>query len=629
MKEEVELVVRTSSATQTLRLVPPQTTHRLSDTLRRAGIPLNTRCGQKGLCDGCLVHLASGSVKNMATGQVLRPSNGDGFIALRACECIPLDHPHLSVPARSLLAYEPQVVSVFKVNVPRAQAPLWQTAYLNPAPASLKELAAQVKQRLHLTGELAVDAAVAAPFLTLAGAAELCAIVERRPEGWALTGLRPSAPADPVGVAIDIGTTTVAVMLVQLSTGQILHTESGFNRQMHLGDDVLTRINLCCTARDMLERLQAAVARDTIERLLIKAMAAASVADDRIACFSIAANTTMLHLFAGVDPTPMGHAPFTAPFLEYKLLPLSQTHIRLTSQSSAPVNGNGAAAASDPAVHLLPSASAYVGADLTAGVLSSGLAYDEGPSLLVDVGTNGEIIFKQGERLWGTATAAGPAFEGSRMASGMRAGQGAISHIRLTRDLTTGKLVIDYDVIGDVKPTGICGSAYVDFLAQAHQVGLITSTGRFDAEVGGAALAPFHDMGTGFTVALGHGGERIVICEGDIASLLQAKAAVAAGILTLLRQVGKKPQEVRKLYLAGGFGMHLDIPNTIGCGLLPGFSSQQVELVGNTSLAGAYLSMLDEGILREIVRVARAIEIVELNLDPEFESTYIDQLQLG
>jgi uncharacterized 2Fe-2S/4Fe-4S cluster protein (DUF4445 family) len=418
----------------------------------------------------------------------------------------------------------------------------------------------------------------------------------------------------------------VALMLVRLSDGTVMHTESGFNRQIHLGDDVLTRINLCATGRDMLSRLQAAVGRDTIERLLLKAMTAAGVADDRIACFTIAANTTMLHLLAGVDPTSMGRSPFTAPFLEYKVLPLSDTHARLTSET--PGEPDDAAASVDPVVHLLPSASAYVGADLTAGVLSSGLAYDDGPSLLVDVGTNGEIIFKQGGRMWGTATAAGPAFEGSRMASGMRAGQGAISHVRITRNLSTGKLVVECDVIGNVRPMGICGSAYVDFLAQARQAGLLTETGRFDAAVGGDLVAPFRDMGTAFTLAHGHGGERIAICEGDIASLLQAKAAVAAGILTLLRQVGVRPSQVKRLYLAGGFGMHLDIPNTIACGLLPGFTSQQVELVGNTSLAGAYLSLLDEGILSEIIRVAKEIRIVELNLDPEFESTYIDQLQL-
>jgi uncharacterized 2Fe-2S/4Fe-4S cluster protein (DUF4445 family) len=625
MHDTFELTLVTPSGEQLLRLRGADARQPLSEVLRRAGVPLNTRCGQKGLCDGCLVHVAAGGLTPLRGGEASKP----GKQAVRACEYAPAAGARVMVPARSLLAYEPQVVANFKVNIPRAQEPLWQAVKLEPVPTSAGELCARVQAQVQVEGGVSASDTATAQLGAMQQLEALHAIVERRPAGWIITSLREEAPAPGIGVAIDIGTTTVAVALVELSTGAILHTETGFNRQMHLGDDVLTRINLCATTRDMLSRLQAAVSHDTIERLLLKAMTVAKVEDERIAAFAIAANTTMLHLLAGVDPTPMGHAPFTAPFLEYKVLPLSAVRVRLTSAphpSAVPARAATSVASADPAVHLLPSVAAYVGADLTAGVLSSGLAYDEGPSLLVDVGTNGEIIFKQGTRMWAAATAAGPAFEGSRMASGMRAGHGAISHIRMTRE--EGELSVDCDVIGNVKPTGICGSAYVDFLAQARQVGLITETGRLVPEVAGERIAPFRDMGTAFTVALGHGGERIAICEGDIAALLQAKAAVAAGILTLLRQVNANPSQVRKLYLAGGFGMHLDIVNTIACGLLPGFRPEQVELVGNTSLAGAYLSLLDEGILCEIIRVAKTIEIVELNLDPEFEGTYIDQLRL-
>jgi uncharacterized 2Fe-2S/4Fe-4S cluster protein (DUF4445 family) len=322
----------------------------------------------------------------------------------------------------------------------------------------------------------------------------------------------------------------------------------------------------------------------------------------------------------------MGFAPFTAPFLQHRMIPASSVELRLSSPATAPVNGNGGAAA-DPAIHLLPSASAYVGADITAGVVASGLAYDDGPSLLVDVGTNGEIVVRHGNRMWGTATAAGPAFEGSRMACGMRAGQGAISRIRLSRS-PDGVLSTDVEVIGNVKPTGICGSAYVDFLAQARAVGLLSPTGRFIPEIAPDRVGNYRTNGTSFTVAYGHGKEPIVVSEGDVASLLQAKAAIAAGILTLLRRTGQSPSQIRRLYLAGGFGMHLNIANTIACGLLPGFREDQIQLVGNTSLAGAYLSLLDCSVLSEIRRIAGSIEIVELNLESDFEDCYVDQLSL-
>ena len=208
----------------------------------------------------------------------------------------------------------------------------------------------------------------------------------------------------------------------------------------------------------------------------------------------------------------------------------------------------------------------------------------------------------------------------------MRAGQGAVSHIKLT--MTPAGLQVDCEVIGKVTPTGICGSAYIDFIAQARKVGLLSAAGRLESQIAGGRIAPFRTYGTTFRVATGHGQEPIVISEADIASLLQAKAAIAAGILTLLRRRGIEAAQVKMLYLAGGFGMHLDIPNTIACGMLPGFSPAQVQLVGNTSLAGAYLSLLDVSVLGEIERVAKSIDIVELNLDPEFEDCYIDQLLL-
>ena len=628
MTQDIEIVVETTTGRQTLRLSPPQCTQRLTDTLRRAGFALNTRCSQRGLCDGCVVHLMEGEVANINPPH--RVIGSDGAPLIRACEHLPASAVlRLRIPPRSMLAYEPQVVSDFKLNIPRAHEPLWQTIELPQCPTTPDELASAAQLHLQAANPPTVTPPAADALAQLTGVCPVYAIIEHRPGGWQIESLRTTRPLPPIGVAIDIGTTTVALMLVDLATGAILHTASGFNRQMHMGDDVLTRINLCTVNHDALARLQGAIVKDTIEQLLIKAMTATGVCDNRIVCFTIAANTTMLHLYAGVDPSPMGFAPFVAPFLDYRVLKASDSHLRLTSlEEDALVRDESPANAPDPAVHLLPSVSAYVGADLAAGVMSSGLAYDDGPSLLVDVGTNGEIIFRQGHRMWGTATAAGPAFEGSRMPCGMRAGQGAISHIRMSRDLATGRLQVDCDVIGNVKPTGLCGSAFVDFLAQGRKVGLLSSTGRYQRGVADDRFGPYRDMGTGFTVAHGHGNEPIVICESDVASLLQAKAAVAAGILTLLRQVNITPQSIKTLYLAGGFGMHLDIPNTIACGLLPGFTSQQVQLVGNTSLAGAYLSLLDSGILAEIRRVARQIQIVELNLDPEFETTYIDQLQL-
>jgi uncharacterized 2Fe-2S/4Fe-4S cluster protein (DUF4445 family) len=449
----------------------------------------------------------------------------------------------IRVPSQALLAYEPQVLSDYRINVPFAHDPL--------------------------------------------------------------LGL------DGLGVAVDVGTTTVVVSLLNLRDGRVVGRAAGFNRQMHLGDDVLTRINLCLTDPAALGRLQTSIIDETVKPLLDAALIDANVSSSDVRGYVIAGNTTMLHLVAGEDPGTIGYAPFTPRFLHH------------LCRSSSEIGLPG-----DVSVHLLPGAASYVGADITCGVFASGLIYDQGPSLLVDVGTNGEIVLKLGERLFGCATAAGPAFEGSGLSCGVRAGDGAIAHLAMEET----PLKVNFDVIGPpgTKPAGLCGSAYIDFLAASRSIGLLTRSGRFcaDSVEGGEELVAKGEHGLVMTTAIGQGKRPIFISESDVAKLLQAKAAIAAGILTLLNRVELTPEAVSTLYLAGGFGMHLDLANAIACGLLPGFRPDQIQLVGNSSLAGATISTLDRSVVNELEAIGRKMEIVELNLDPDFEDTYIDQLSL-
>lgn len=488
----------------------------LSDLLRRRGLALNTRCGGRGLCNGCRVEI-------------------EGRLE-KACEWVMDDSLTVTVPLGSLLGYAPQIVDDYQINVPIAHDPL---------------------------------------------------VVDGK-----------------LGVAVDVGTTTVVVQLVDPRTGQVLGRASAFNAQTGLGDDVVTRINLCMTDPGMIAEMQRAVVDRTLRPLVAEALERAGERESSIGTYSIAANTTMLHLVTGVDPSPLGVAPFTPAFLDHRVVPAREIGL-------APAGAE---------VHLLPGAAAYVGADLTAGCFATGLLYDEGSSLLVDVGTNGEIILKANGRLLGCATAAGPAFEGSGLHSGMRATEGAIAHIRLDE-----KREPAVAVIGEVRPAGLCGTAYVDFLAEGARTGLLSMAGRF-TEAGGPLIS--HEYGRAFDLGRGRTGEPILVTEPDVARLLQAKAAIAAGILTLLDRAGLTPPEIGVLHLAGGFGRKLRLSSAIGCGLLPGFSTQQIELVGNTSLAGATLALLDRSVIEEIGRAGKGMEIVELNLDPGFEERYIDSLSL-
>ncbi|MDD5349328.1 MAG: ASKHA domain-containing protein, partial [Chthoniobacteraceae bacterium] len=276
--------------------------------------------------------------------------------------------------------------------------------------------------------------------------------------------------AGDYGLAVDIGTTTVVVLLAELATGKILSRASEFNQQIRMGDDVLSRIQLCATDPASVARLQAAICRDTILPLAREACARAGVPMERMGGMAIAGNSTMLHLLFGVDPSPMGIAPFTPRFLE----------ARVQSAGSLGLCG----LPEEMPVHALPGLAAYVGADIAAGIFATGLHYEARPTLFVDVGTNGEIVLLKDGHLFGCATAAGPAFEGSGLTCGMRATEGAIEGVVVTRS-ASGTVSVELKTIGNrplAQAPGICGSAYIDFLAQARACGVLLESGRFDPE---------------------------------------------------------------------------------------------------------------------------------------------------
>ncbi len=679
--------------------VPEHLQHRLlTDVLRDAGVPLNTRCGHRGLCDGCLVELRDGCLKEISTDGVTPKSvspegdvEPDGTL-VRGCRVsLPIaGTARIHVPARSLLAHQPQVVASFRLNVPRAHDPLWQKIRVAPTRVD-KNVVLSEALRVAVAAELDCELPmqwVDTPWGDAIGgdapwsdapwsdapwidAPWIDATESHRPAATASDGeallarssaggrdgffelvvehrgdyrvVRPCHLAEPAfGVAVDVGTTTVVVALVELATGQVVANASALNSQAKLGDNVLTRINLCMTQPRLIPRMQQAIVRSTLAPLISDVMRQVGIAPRQLTCMVVAGNTTMLHLLLGVDPTSLGTAPFTPTFLQHKIVSASDLSLGVTWPGLADGDGRRDALTAEASVggevsgaaksrrnipkmdvHLLPGAAAYIGADITAGVLASGMAYRDDTCLLVDLGTNGEIVLRHDGGIVGCATAAGPAFEGAGLAFGMRAGNGAIGHISFAGD----RKMPTIEMIGQGLPAGICGTAYIDFVARARQQQLLTPTARFVVD-DHPCIIQHETHGRAMVVARAEDAESILITEADMASLLQAKAAIAAGIICLLKEAELQPHDVQTVYLAGGFGFHMHLDSLLGCGMLPGFREEQVEAVGNTALAGAYLTLVDSSALREIRRVSRQMKIVELNLAPEFEMIYIDQLTL-
>jgi len=510
----------------------------LTDMLAGRGIPLNARCGQRGLCRGCMVDLVEGELED-ADGRKVSP--GD---SIRSCQT---RLPHMGravirLHAQAVISRAPQVGETFFIDVPCGLSPLI-----------------------------------------------------------------PARPGKDTVFAVDIGTTTVVVLLADAATGGILARAGDFSAQIRHGDNVITRIGAASSPATRLE-MRRALVEETLVPLLEKACKRSGRDFSRLAGGAIAGNTTMLHILANEDPSSLGIAPFTARFLEGRIMQSGDIGLPEGMQ-----------------LHLLPGLSAYIGADITAGVHATGMTLDAAPSLLVDMGTNGEVVLCANGRLTGCATAAGPAFEGAGLSHGTRAQDGAVSRIRLGLD----PFSFGTDAIGGKGAiAGICGSAYIDFLASCRACGLLQENGRFDrVKWRGIPVEHRLESEDGLSFRLGGQGGP-AISEIDIAHLLQAKGAIGAGIETLLTAAGVAAADIGRVYLAGGFGMHVDVANAIAIGLLPGFRPEQVRVVGNTALAGALIALLDRSALDEMEALRGRIEVIELNLQPGFEDCYIDHLAL-
>jgi len=426
----------------------------------------------------------------------------------------------------------------------------------------------------------------------------------------------PAPGGRDTAFAADIGTTTVVVLLVDLASGEVLARAGGFNEQIRFGDNVLTRID---AGRDpaAVRGMQEAVVEGSIAPLLARACERAGRGGERLAGGVVAGNTTMLHLLMREDPSPLGVAPFSPRFIAGRETSCGEIGLRVPGGS-----GSGLP------LRLLPGIAGYIGADIVAGIYATGMMFDEAASLLVDIGTNGEVVLQAGGRLIGCATAAGPAFEGAGLRCGTRAREGAVGRLRVTRT----PFRIAATVIGEVpvaRAAGICGSAYIDFLATGRECGLLASSGRFESGAWDEA-PPDHRLvdDDERAVKLCAGNGCPAVSEVDIAVLLQAKAAIGAGIETLLEAAGLTAREIGRVYLAGGFGMHLDVGHAIAIGLLPGFRAEQVEVVGNTALAGAVLALVDRTTLAGMEGIRTGFEVLELNLQDGFEDRFIDHLLL-
>lgn len=430
---------------------------------------------------------------------------------------------------------------------------------------------------------------------------------------------RLTEPGDTVrhlyGLAIDIGTTTVVSALIDLHTGRELAVASGLNPQAHYAQDVLSRIKMASNPEG-LQTLYGELIQE-LNRQIAEVTAQTKVSSEHIYEAVFSGNTTMLHLATGTNPASLGKYPYT-PALR------GGDHFRAAKEL-----GLGLAISPYGLVYLAPVMSAYVGGDITSGVLATGLAEQSGVVLFVDVGTNGEIVLAVDGQLTATSTAAGPAFEGMNIACGMRANRGAVEMVALS------DAGLEYKTIGAADPVGICGSGLLDVVAELAAHGGVDKNGRF--QTNGANGSHGATGANGSNSWRDHwdavGGKPVFRIAGpvylsqkDVRQVQLAKAAIRSGIELLLKTNGLAAGDVNRVLIAGSFGFHLRAASLIHLGLLPAEFDGRVEFVGNTSKTGAQAFLLNQRLRSAMQEIVQQVKVVELANDPAFEKTFMKSL---
>ena len=578
----------------------------LQKTLAEHGLLISADCGGLGTCGKCWIAVTAGEVEESPPS----PARGENKLYL-ACRTYPRGEITVCLPTERTAAKG----IGGKVKLPVNQ-PLLKKVALYPEYPDFEQ-----QQSLQQTLIRALAAQGAAcwreAFNGLEIIRQLHVLIEKPATVTAvlfqeeIIALEAGDTGERLyGVAFDIGTTTVAGMLVDLRTNEMINVCARTNPQISFGADVISRIRAAHELTDGLQGMAQAV-RQCLNQIVEELCLAAKINQEEIYGASIVGNTTMIHLLLEMMPTALIKKPYAATFNH--LAALQATEIDLA------INPNGR-------VVILPNIASFIGSDTTGAVLAVDQDKADSPSLLVDLGTNGEMVIGDKTRLFACSTAAGPAFEGAHIRDGMRAVNGAIQDVRIAEDVTLS-------VIGDGPAQGICGSGMIKTVAEMLQAGIINASGRFDrkqVEALPPAIARRLRQRDGqwefiLTAELDNGRPALAVTQSDIRQIQLVKASICTGIEYLLERAGLTTDIC--LHLAGAFGNYVDVDSACRIGMFPGFTADRIQAVGNAAGVGAMKALADQKDFWRGARIVERVEYVELAAQPDFQQKFLRNLQ--
>jgi len=600
----------------------------LTDAAEKAGIKINQPCGGQGRCGQCAVQVTSGQVRRRSTMRLSAEDVENGYAI--ACQTVVEGDLKVVVPPQEKI--QQHLITgqlAADVAVPSGYD-YHKDQTIQRIPVTLKQpsMEDQTSDWARLKTAMLQETGLNEILISLPILQKLPVVLREgdwkvSPVLYVENGIKPGGPAEVIdllpglvpqdtplwGAAVDIGTTTVNVMLVDLISGEPKGQATEYNAQIARGEDVISRIIFAGKGEG--DKTLRSLVLETINELLERACQRGKSCNDTIYKTILSGNSTMIHLLLQIPPSSIRLAPYITVANNIPVMSALEAGLRTHPTGK---------------VICLPGVASYVGSDITAGVLSSGLSETEKITLFLDVGTNGEMVLGSKEWLVTCACSAGPAFEGAGVLHGMRATTGAIDEVWINEETKEAA----WRVIGDGKPKGLCGSALISLLAELLMTGIINKSGRFDTSLDTKRVRKGSHGGE-YVVSWADEteiDEDIILTEVDIDNLMRAKAAIFAGFSVLGDSVGIPLESVEQVLIGGGFGQYINVEKAVQIGLLPDMPWERFQFLGNTSLKGAYLALLDLKNQQEISEIANRMTYIELSADNRFFDAFTSAMFL-
>jgi uncharacterized 2Fe-2S/4Fe-4S cluster protein (DUF4445 family) len=582
------------------------------EAAQQAGVQMNVVCGGQGKCGKCVVFVKAGDA-SFDREKFGRFFSGEELEAggCLSCQTTVLGDLQVLIPESSLIQEQKILIEALGLETTFSPS-VWKYA-LELQPPTLDDPSPDLTRLLdgiQKKGGPVVEK-IYAPL-------EVLHLIPRvlRESGWRVTSTVALVPggyrlinvekgdttAQLYGAAVDLGTTTIVVYVRSLVDGKVVGVASNYNRQITCGEDILSRVNFA--RKGGLPKLRA-LAAESINIALKSAANTAGIDLDDVYEVVVSGNTIMTHILMGMDPAYMIEEPY---------VPVVRRYLTASAQRLG-ITVNGSAG-----LFIFPAVSDFIGGDIVADILACGMSEREEVSLMIDIGTNFEVVLGNREWMFACAGAAGPALEGGEVLFGMRANPGAIE--RITLDMTT--LKPHYETINKVKPKGICGSGLIDLLAELLRACVIDRTGRINTNIPDdrIRMGAHHPE---FVVAWKEEtgiGKDIVITENDVKSLIMSKASVLAACILLMNEAGIERGAVRNIYFSGAFGNYINKENAILVGLVPEVPVEQIRNIGNGAVEGANIALINRRMRKRLDEIAKTVAYIELNAEPAFMDEY-------